>query len=147
MKTTSALAAQLIRKELKVAFPTTKFQVHSRNFAGGDAIDIEWVDGPTDIEVQVIAGKYEYGHFDGMTDCYECSNIRKDIPQAKYVHTRRTYSEQTYQEHFNRIKESYSGCEDMTDMDTYLPVWQATARQLIWRELQNTNLTIKEDAE
>lgn len=29
--------------------------------------------------------KYQYGHFNGMEDLYEITNIRKDIPQTKHL--------------------------------------------------------------
>lgn len=145
MKTQAALTAQAIRKELKVAFPKTKFEIRSSNFAGGNSVHIDWVDGPTQDQVTSITSKYEYGHFDGMTDCYEYSNGRTDIPQAKYVQVGRSFSEQTYQDNFDRIRKSYSGFGDATDMETYNPNWNATARQLIWRELHDVDLTPKEE--
>lgn len=103
MKTESARAAAAIRKELKAAFPQEKFRVRSRNFAGGDAVDVYVgayveTDRPDNWggfqkepdavlkQAEAIASKYQYGRFDGMTDCYEYTNTRKDIPQAKYVH-------------------------------------------------------------
>lgn len=103
MKTPAAQAAALIRKELKAAFPNEPFRVRSRNFSMGDAVDIyigayvgrgtfdqfnrEFTE-PTEsmVKAREIVGKYQYGRFDGMTDSYEYTNSRKDIPQAKYVH-------------------------------------------------------------
>lgn len=94
MKTLSphAAAAKAIRAELRAAFPHVTFSVKSRSFAGGDAVDVQWVDGPTYGPVDAIVGKYEQGHFDGMYDIYEYSNVDKSIPQVKYAHTRREYS-------------------------------------------------------
>jgi hypothetical protein len=90
---TQAQAAAAIRKELKAAFPTVKFSVTSESFSGGDAVRIDWTDGPTSESVDKIVRKYQYGHFDGMTDYYECSNRRDDLPaQVKYVSTQREYS-------------------------------------------------------
>lgn len=87
--TRHAEAAKLIRKELKQDFPTTKFSVISRAYAGGSSIDVSWINGPTRDQVNGIIKKYEYGSFDPMTDLYNCTNSRKDIPQVKYVFAKR----------------------------------------------------------
>lgn len=94
MKTNAALTAQAIRQELKAKFPNTKFRVTSKKYSGGSSVDVDWVDGPSKTAVDAITEKYEYGHFDGMTDCYEYSNRRNDIPQVKFLFTRREYSEE-----------------------------------------------------
>lgn len=87
-----AQAAAMIRKNLKAAFPHTKFKVTSDSFAGGDSVDISWTDGPTRKQVEAIANRHEYGSFDGMQDLYEYTNVRDDIPQSKYVQCQRGYS-------------------------------------------------------
>lgn len=89
---TQAQAAKAIRAELKSAFPEVKFTVKSTSFAGGDAVHIDWFDGPVWRQVEKITGKYEYGTFDGMTDSYNYDNRREDIPQVKYVQHRRDQS-------------------------------------------------------
>lgn len=91
-------AAKNIRRELREAFPGVAFSVRSRRFAGGDAIDIEWTDGPPVSAVQAITDKYSEGSFDGMTDSYdyrvrgEARDFNERHGGAKYVQTRRTYS-------------------------------------------------------
>ena len=87
-----AAAAKEIRKELKAKWPNVKFRVRSESFAGGSAVDIYWTDGPTCEQVRDVVGKYEYGYFDGMTDCYYITNRRDDIPQVKYVQLHRELS-------------------------------------------------------
>lgn len=91
--TPAAQAAKAIREELKQAFPGIKFSVTSENFSMGDAVRVSWTDGPTDNQVTDITCKYRYGHFNGMEDIYEYSNSRDDIPQTKYITTRREMSE------------------------------------------------------
>jgi hypothetical protein len=46
MKTSSALCASVIKKELKKVFPNTTFSVKSDNFSMGDAVNIYYTDGP-----------------------------------------------------------------------------------------------------
>lgn len=89
----AAQAAKMIRQTLKAAFPTVTFRVKSRGFAGGDAVDITWTDGPTSKQIEALVSQHEQGHFDGMQDLYEYSNVRKDFPQAKYVQTQRSVSD------------------------------------------------------
>jgi len=98
-RTPAALAAAAIRKELKALFPAEKISVRSDNFSMGDAVRVsigervQVVDAfgntrysnPPEDAARDIVSKYQYGHFDGMTDYYEHSNGRSDIPQVKYV--------------------------------------------------------------
>lgn len=89
------VAAKNIRLELKAAYPATKFSVTTKRFSMGNSIDVRWTDGPTVEQVNKIARKYQYGEFDGMTDCYNYS--RSDFNEqhggAKYVQVTREYSD------------------------------------------------------
>lgn len=93
-KSSSANCATAIREELKKEFAGVKFKVTSQNYSGGDSVHITWSDGPTVDSVDSITNKYQYGSFDSMNDMYEYSNTREDIPQTKYVQTRREISEE-----------------------------------------------------
>lgn len=86
--------AAAIREELKNTFPGVKFSVKSSNFSGGDSVHISYYDGPSCKEVESITDKYQYGHFNGMEDLYENSNMRDDIPQSKYVSVSRSISDE-----------------------------------------------------
>lgn len=89
-----AAAAAAIKAELTSIYPNIKFSVKSDSFSMGDSVHVNWTDGPTDSEVNDIIKKYQYGHFDGMTDMYESSNSRNDIPQSKYVSGSRSISDE-----------------------------------------------------
>lgn len=103
MKTTVALCAAQIRKELKAAYPETKFSITSKSYTGGSSVDIDYEDGPTEKELQKITGKHEYGHFNGMEDIYEYSNVNGEIHQAKFVFIHRDPSEKTKNEIMQRL--------------------------------------------
>lgn len=60
--------AKLVRKALKLAFPTTKFSVRSEKYAGGASIHVNWIDGPSQSMVDKVAGVYAGADFDGMID-------------------------------------------------------------------------------
>jgi len=104
IKSCSANCATAIREELKKEFPAVKFSVKSSNFAGGDSVHISWIEGPTSREVDAFTNKYQYGSFDGMTDMYNYSNTREDLPQSKYVSTRREISEEVNNIVFESLK-------------------------------------------
>ncbi len=81
-KSIKAQAAAMIRKELKAN--GVKATVKARP---GDSIDITLLDAlpATEKLVNEFAKQFELGHFNGMTDCYEYSNTRDDLPQVKFV--------------------------------------------------------------
>jgi len=89
-----AKAAQAIRVELKAKFPGIKFSVTSQNYSMGDSVHIRWIDGPRSKDVDAIVMKFQYGHFDGMQDLYENTNVIEGLPQAKYVFTNPEISEE-----------------------------------------------------
>ena len=62
---TTAETAKLIRKDLKANFPGVKFSVRSRR---GSAINIDYTNGPAEVDVKAVAEKYEAARFDGMID-------------------------------------------------------------------------------
>ncbi len=92
----AAVTAAVIRARLKNEFPGIKFSVRSENFSGGNSVDIDWTDGPRTSDVDAVCRQYQYGYFDGMTDCYEYRDIAKDLgcPGAKYVHSHRTLTDE-----------------------------------------------------
>ena len=120
-QTSHALAAKQIRQILKQAFPTTKFSVTSDSFAGGNAVDIRWTDGPTSKQVDALTSVYKMGHFDGMTDCYKYSNSRSDLPQVKFVQTHRSLSDNTVQRAYHSAKSHYADLADTTSVDDVFP--------------------------
>lgn len=141
-----AACAKAIRTELKQHFPSVKFSVTSDSFSMGNSVDISWTDGPTSEQVNAITKKYQYGSFDGMTDSYNNTNNRDDIPQAKYVHTSRQIRDYYFTEYFEHIKKNYKNCDHLTDLDqsdqllnSYWHAW--TARNLIYRILNKVDLT------
>lgn len=130
--THAAQAAKAIRIELKKAFPSIKFSVTSSNFAGGNSVDIRYTDGVLREEVERVTRKYQYGHFDGMTDSYDHSNVREDIPQAKYVSVRREVSQPNLEAIKAEIMKNY-GLDDFSN-ETVMKTFGYWPEQVIWRE-------------
>lgn len=102
-----------IKAELKTAFPKVKFSVTSDY----NSCRIYWENGVTVAMVEEITSKYKMGHFDGMTDSYEYSNRRDDVPQVSYIFLNRTISEEIYESKFKDYKEYYSVWKDLTGLD------------------------------
>ena len=134
MKTEVARAAAAIRKELKTAFPKVIFSVTSDTFSMGDAVRINYTDGPKVEEINNIADKYQYGTFDGMTDCYDNDNCRDDIPQAKYVQVSRTMSEKSR----NLAKELLSLHFGITDEKSCFDILHCWYDNACWRLFNGT---------
>jgi len=89
-----ARAAKAIRDKLKATWPGITFSVKSDSFAGGNSVDVSWRDGPTTREVEKLIHWHEAGTFDGMTDSYSYDRVHPNIPQAKYVQTQRSMSDE-----------------------------------------------------
>lgn len=88
-----AHSARTLKKHLQQLFPGTKFSVRSDTFAGGDAIRVEYTDGPMKEEVEAIAELFQHGYFDGMQDLY--IDVPIQVPNcrgAKYVTVERKLS-------------------------------------------------------
>ncbi len=97
-RSSHALGAANIRKELKLKFPKIKFSVTSDSYSGGCSIDISWDDAVLTEEIEKIVNKYEQGSFDGMTDCYNYRNSQfiDLFGGAKYVMTNRHISHESF---------------------------------------------------
>ena len=123
--TEAAQAAALIRAELKKAFPGTKFAIRSRNFAGGDAVDVDWTDGPTRDQVEAITGKYNAGSFDGMIDLYTYGP-KKDHATAKYVQTQRSMSKDALRAVVAEINAQWGYALEVDEQSNYAQVTAAS---------------------
>lgn len=144
MQTTKQTAAQMIRKELKEKFPTTKFSVRKRYYG---TIDVNWVDGPSSDQIKDITCKYQYGHFDGMTDMYENSNINDNLPQVKYVFEDRELSEEVKVQAHKDLLVKWAELIKNNDRNTYDPAIHSinpychTVNELINVSLRKVDLT------
>ena len=146
----AAQTAKAIKSELKKEFPAIKFSVKSSNFSMGNSVDVSWVDGPSQSQVSAITGKYQYGSFDGMQDLYEYTNSRDDIPQAKWVQTSRTISDEIYLKYFEKMKPKWDCLKDVTDIrkncsEFFEKTRYWTAQSFIWKEINNLDFTPKQE--
>ena len=103
-------AAKNIRIELKGMFPGVKFSVNSKSYSGGDSIRVNWIDGPSQKEVEAIISKYEYGNFNGMIDLYEYDKDRSFTSKhgsTKYAFANRDHSDSSVQRALDNLYAKY----------------------------------------
>jgi len=113
--TQAAQAAAQIRKHLKEAgIPAS---VRSQNYSMGNSVDIDIVDQSPAIvsAIKSFCYQYQYGSFDGMTDCYNYTNNRKDIPQAKYVMVNVKYSPEMLQQAYDYLRNHWAGYNNLPE--------------------------------
>lgn len=93
-KSTQAQAAAMIRKHLKAH--GIKARVTSSSASMTNSVNVELVDelAPTVDKVEQFCKQFQQGHFDGMTDSYDYSNRRDDLPQVRFVFVRNERSEE-----------------------------------------------------
>lgn len=81
-----AAAAKQIRDNLKER--GIKASVRASSYAGGSSVDVylkQDMMPDTRQEIEVFCKRFQFGHFDGMTDCYNYSNVNDDLPQVQFV--------------------------------------------------------------
>lgn len=139
MKTEAAQAAAMLRKEIKAMFPEVRFTCTSENYAGGSSIRVRYEDQPKDVHnaIKGMASKYQYGHFDGMNDIYEYSNVKTGLPQAKYVFTDNQMSDIKREEIYQNIRARFGGGDDLPPLyeDGRNHLFQGQwVSQMVWQE-------------
>ena len=80
-----AQVAKLLKQKAKKL--GMKATASSQSFAGGNSVDVVVTAGSNDAlqELRNFSKQFVYGKFDGMTDYYDITNWREDIPQTKYL--------------------------------------------------------------
>lgn len=99
-----ARAAKLIRQELKKhGIPAS---VRSESYSGGSSIRVSMDNQLPAVvkKVEAYVAQFEMGHFDGMIDLYEMSNVRNDIPQVKFVFVNNSWSAEWKQRAWDYIR-------------------------------------------
>ena len=134
--TEAAQVAQLIRKELKQAFPQIKFSVTSSTYSMGDSVRINYLNGVPTKEVEKITDKYQDGHFDGMIDLYEYAPNPENLPRAKYVFVNREISPEIKQEVKEHIANMY-GLENINDEKEWHEKFGMWSDMKVWSYLQD----------
>jgi hypothetical protein len=97
--------AKLVRGDLQKHFPTIKFSVQSKKYAGGSSIDVSWGSGPTSKQVEDIAGKYHGSTFNPMEDITE--HIHGSPYQNHYIFFHRDLPDATVKAEMVALAQKY----------------------------------------
>lgn len=137
-----AQVAKLCRQHCKSI--GVKCTAKSDSFSMGDSVHVTIFDQPPEVKQALESefSKYQYGHFDGMTDYYDISNNRDDIPQTKYLSVSNEFSTELRQSLWLFMQNKYQGLDELdetyTNINTYSTVFDnspETIQELMWRLL------------
>ena len=105
-------AAKMVRAYMKAN--GIAGSVKSSTYSMGSSINVHVVDmSPAVVkDLESYVSQFEYGHFDGMEDIYEMSNVRDDIPQVKYAFVNNIFSDELAQKIYDFAKGYFAGMED-----------------------------------
>lgn len=106
-----AAAAKEIRAELKRQGIKAKVRASSASMTSSVDVYLENELPATVEKIDAFASQYQMGHFDGMTDCYEYSNGRSDLPQVKFVFVHNRFSDEIRQAAWDYARATYADCE------------------------------------
>jgi hypothetical protein len=84
-KSIQAQAAAQIRAKMKEAGFKAKVSSFAASMCNGVRVYCKEADMPQAERIKEICMPYQYGHFNGMEDIYEYSNMSDHIPQVKFV--------------------------------------------------------------
>ena len=140
-----AAAAKEIRQYLKAQ--GIKARVRAKTYSMGDSVDVyiqEDINPALAEEIRLHCGQYQYGHFDGMIDLYEHSNMRDDIPQVKHVFVHVDYSNDLKQRVWDYIRKVYAEMDDAPAEyeqagEYYSNHWHSWGSTLVHRLLEDRN--------
>lgn len=138
-----AAAAKEIRQYLKAK--GIKARVRAKTYSMGSSVDVyvqEDINPALAEELRLHCGQYQYGHFDGMIDLYEMSNVRDNIPQVKHVFVHVDYSDGLKQRVWDYIRKVYDGMQDAPAEyeqagEYYSNQWHAWGSTLVHRLLHD----------
>ncbi len=108
-----AAAAKLIRAELKAN--GIKASVRASTASMTSSVDIYLADcvAPWTLkEIKLFCSQFQYGNFDGMTDSYDYSNTREDLPQVRFVFVHNGTSDDDRQRAYDYLRNGFAGYEN-----------------------------------
>ncbi len=114
MLSSQAQVAKLCRQYLKSI--GVKGSCTSKSFAGGTSVDVEYNDQSPAMDKQINTqlSQYKYGSFDGMTDSYNYTNSRDDIPQTQYMHINNRFSDELKQNAWTFLQANFAEAAELT---------------------------------
>lgn len=96
-QSTHSQAAKAAKKDVIALIGKERFvSARSESYSMGSSITVVCrnVTPEERKQVSALVRKYQYGHFDGMTDSYEYSNRDESLPQVKFAFANFEYSDE-----------------------------------------------------
>ena len=140
MKSKQAQAATAIRTELKARSIIARVTSTQASMMTAVDVHIKNPDPDTLKTVKLLCAPYCYGSYDGMTDCYEHSNTKEDLPQVKFMTVEGDYTDDLKQEAWTLIRETF-GDDDTPQLlkeTTNYRLKEEYADHWIWRILSGS---------
>ncbi len=140
-KSIQAQASAAIRRDLKAAYPGVSFSVRAECFAGGDAVDISWNDGPTTDEVEHLTRKY-------LVTAYLYDAHCENVPQVSYVQTYRCLSRAAYVDLVHDLNALFGWSLEVDDSVMHNAITSASdgfdptgcqKSEYVWRQFRKTS--------
>lgn len=102
-----AAAAKAVRAFMKAQ--GIKGTVKAARAAGTSSLTIRLDNGSPEqvATVTAFSDKFQYGHFDPMTDSYEYSNSRDDVPQVRYIFVDAVFDTETKQRALDALSKRF----------------------------------------
>lgn len=116
----------------------------SESYSMGNSVRVKIFDQSPAIKQQLESefAKYQYGHFDGMTDMYEYTNSRNDIPQTKYLFIENRYSPEMEQKAWEFMRVNCSGADEypvnFKEVPSAAQVWNEWVSTQVYRLLNGS---------
>ncbi len=108
-----AAAAKLIRAELKKNGIKASVRASTASMTSSVNINLNDCVAPWVIkEIKLFCSQFQYGDFDGMTDSYNYSNTRDDLPQVRFVFVHNGRSDDDRQRAYDYLRSGFAGYEN-----------------------------------
>lgn len=108
-----ASAAKMIRAELKKHNIKGRVRASTASMTSSVDVYLDECQPPWVMKaVEIFANRFQYGHFDGMTDCYEYSNTNDDLPQVRFVFVHNQCSNDDRQKAYDFLKANFASYSD-----------------------------------
>ncbi len=107
-----AKAAKMIRAQLKAEGIKATVRSDSASMTNSVRVTLNDELAPTVEKVEQFCKQFQRGHFDGMTDSYEYSNTRDDLPQVQFVFVNNDLSEERRAEVWAYVQANHNDASD-----------------------------------
>lgn len=121
-----------------------KCSAKSDSYSMGNSVRVYVENQPPEIikKLNDELSQYQYGHFDGMTDMYECTNRNDNIPQIKYLFIENRFDDSMKDAAWEYIHAHFDDAAQYSAIRSEVPsnadVWGRWADQVIYQLLNGS---------